>query len=146
MVIPNPWPDEQPFLQGGDLEFVRHYGGTLTNEILDQAEKAGILEPDHRLFLNINVRCTYQRAGEYQHYRTDWHRDISKKSWVYVLGPGPTQFRDEDKIWDIEQGVLTCYDNKEHRCPVQPEDGWRYFFRVLWMIKPSSNTVRDRVK
>lgn len=128
----NPWSDEPKRIQNASLELARQHGGALTQKLLNEAEENGWLNPPHVLYLHIDVRCTYQKSGDHQHTRTQWHQDGAKRAWLWVDGPGPTEFESgpvETKKWH-EYGLDL------HRCPEQPEDGWRYFLRVIWSPNP----------
>lgn len=138
-----PWPEEPLFLQTNDLELVDSHCGPQTEKILGQAKSKGLLDPKKEgTFVEISVRCSYQEVGKFQHKRDSWHYDRADKGWIYILGTDPTQFRERDRVWDAELGVLTPYHGIEHRCPPQTKPGWRYFLRIMWTTMPSATIIR----
>lgn len=135
----NPWPDEHIQLEYFTPEEVVKVGGELTRKLTAEARKEGYLDSPDGLYTLICVRCSFQAKGDFQHLRTDWHRDNAEKAWIWVDGPTPTEVRSGP----VPTKQFVEYTGQEHRCPPQTEDGWRYFYRIMWCKrKPRNRKVK----
>lgn len=130
----NPWGRQPRNISGATFDEARMESCDYVRDVLDKAKVLGCIpeEPPPGIHIHVDVRCSYQTAGTFQHVRDAWHTDNAFLNYIYIEGESPTEVRRGGKTWAVEPATWTAYHQLEHRCPPQKNAGWRLFLRVLW--------------